>query len=191
MTGRLFEVIQKYSYFVQGDKRYFYYDLLSKNLKISKDEIIAVQNHYIKKIISHCYDSVPYYKNLFNRMDIDPSSIKTRDDLKKIPVLTKSIIRKEFNSLKSTDEHGQKLKLVTSGGSTGNQTIISVSPYYEQMGRASTLRTNALIGWLPSDKSLWIWGAPYENQNLEKSLKAKLGIFINRRKVINAYRYKE
>ncbi|MBF0232963.1 MAG: hypothetical protein HQK65_07985 [Desulfamplus sp.] len=183
------EVVQRIGYFFLNDKRYQYYDDLYKNLKFSRTEMIEHQNNLIKKIVKHAYYNTEYYKNIFNKLNLKPSDIMCKEDLKKLPELTKSNIRNNISQIKSNDFHGKKLIVDYSGGSTGNTAILYKSPFFIQMSRASTLRNNRLIGWKPSDKTVWLWGAPYEHQKIKHSFISKLGILINRRQLFNAYNY--
>ena len=58
------------------------------------EELEAYQNTRLKSLIHHAYTNVPYYHDLFRSLDISPSDIKTKEDLVKLPVLTKEDIRK-------------------------------------------------------------------------------------------------
>ena len=65
----------------------------------SLSELVAIQNHKLKKLIEEVYENVPYYRKVMNQRLLKPSDIKTVDDLKKLPILTKQIIRENLNSL--------------------------------------------------------------------------------------------
>jgi phenylacetate-CoA ligase len=107
----------------------------------------------------------------------------------RLPVLTKSSIRENMEAIKSNDEYSKALIEVTSGGSTGDQATVFKSPYFNQLSRASVLRNNLLVGWMPYDKTVWIWGAPYEHEQLKGSVKARMGVLLNKRLLLNAFKY--
>lgn len=172
-----------------NDNRFKYYKTLLNNVKLTRTEIISSQNVDIQKLIKHAYNETEYYKELFDSNKINPCDIKTNEDLLLIPPLTKEIIANNIENLKSKDKYGKKLQRVTSGGSTGVQAVVFKSKYFEEVSRASWLRNNALIGWMPGEKSVWIWGSPIEHAAQKKSVMAKLGIFLNRRIILNAYKY--
>lgn len=183
------EAIQRFSYFIQLDNRYDYYDQLIKNLSLSREGMVDLQNVLIKNLVKHAYSESPYYHDLFKKLNIKPHEINNQFDLNRLPPLTKKDIKENLDKLKTKDKFGRQLKEVTSGGSTGNQAIIFKSRYFEEVSRAAFLRNNTLCGWQPGDKSLWLWGAPYEHQRVSGSLKSKIGIFINRRLLFNAYKF--
>lgn len=185
----LSRIIQNIAYACKGDKRYQYYNELQRNLFISRDQLIDIQKCSIQKIIKHAYTSSAYYKNMFDGIGIRPEEIRNKDDLRALPLLSKTMIKENIELLKTNDEFSKKLFSVTSGGSTGNQSLILKSPYFEQMSRAASLRNNLLANWDPEDRSVWIWGSPYEHAQLKGSLKAKIGLIINNRLLLNAYDY--
>ncbi|HMA82903.1 MAG TPA: phenylacetate--CoA ligase family protein [Candidatus Thermoplasmatota archaeon] len=55
----------------------------------------------LKKILSHCYDQVPYYKKLLTKYDIKIENINSLNDLNKIPFLTRQIVEKNRKELKA------------------------------------------------------------------------------------------
>ena len=61
--------------------------------KWSASEIEAYQNEKLRSLIRHAYDNVPYYRERWKALKISPDDIRSRDDLHKLPVLTKEEIR--------------------------------------------------------------------------------------------------
>jgi phenylacetate-CoA ligase len=66
---------------------------LRQNYKRTLPELQRHQNKKLRAMVKHCADNVPYYHDLFKASNLDPSDIRTPDDLSKLPVLTKSILR--------------------------------------------------------------------------------------------------
>jgi phenylacetate-CoA ligase len=60
---------------------------------------VEYQNEQLRRLVNHAYHNVPYYKRLFDSIRVKPSEITCKEDLQKIPVLTKAIIRNNFNDL--------------------------------------------------------------------------------------------
>ncbi len=56
----------------------------------SNEEIVALQNTLLSKQIKRLAEGSGYYKKLFNDCIIDPASIRTIDDLEKLPLTKKS-----------------------------------------------------------------------------------------------------
>lgn len=59
-------------------------------------------NELLQRMVQHAYDTVPYYKQMFDNYDIDPFSIKNQVDLEKLPVLTKEQIQDKPEDFVST-----------------------------------------------------------------------------------------
>lgn len=56
----------------------------------SKEEVLDVQNSNLRNQMERLEKFSPYYRKKFNEWRIDPKSIKTVDDLEKIPLTTKA-----------------------------------------------------------------------------------------------------
>jgi len=82
-----------------------------KNKNIEKEQL-----EKIKRIVKHAYDTVPYYKNLLDKNNINPE-ITTFKEFEKIPFLTKDILRENLEEIISS-KNIKKIK-VTTGGTTG------------------------------------------------------------------------
>lgn len=84
--------------------------------------------------------NVPYYKSLFARIGFDPlKDFTCLKDLEKIPVLTKDIIRKEYNNLINPKYKGIAVEYATSG-STGQPQKMLITPYMVAMDKAMIFR---------------------------------------------------
>ena len=71
-------------------------------------------------MIHHCYDTVPYYTKLFNDGGINPDSIKTLDDLKVLPILSKQIVNANPESFLSSAIPRNKMVTAHTSGTTGS-----------------------------------------------------------------------
>jgi phenylacetate-CoA ligase len=85
----------------------------------SQDELADYQNHRLRRLIEHSYNTVPYYHNLFKRIGLTPIDINNNEDLYKIPVLTRKDIIENFNDLKSKAFKKNELKYGHTSGTTG------------------------------------------------------------------------
>jgi phenylacetate-CoA ligase len=124
---------------------------VSKHLKFlhrsqwwTEVELKEYQNEKLRALIKHAYDNVPYYTELFNNLNFTPSSIKTTDDLVKLPILTKEIIRKNFKSGKIVAKNIPKQNMILSGssGSTGEPLQYFITKDLYSMAIAANIR-----GW--------------------------------------------
>lgn len=76
------------------------------------------QLNKLKEFVKYCYENVPYYKELFDKENID-LNIKNIDEIKKIPIITKEIIRRENEKLVSKKYVNKDILESSTGGTTG------------------------------------------------------------------------
>ncbi|MCM1990511.1 phenylacetate--CoA ligase family protein [Oceanirhabdus seepicola] len=99
------------------------FKLISKTLEesqyYSKQELQNYQDKHLRKIISHSYNNVPYYKNLFDQIKLKPSDISTQEDLWKVPILTKKDVKENFKQLKAVNASKFLLNEGHTSGTTG------------------------------------------------------------------------
>lgn len=63
----------------------------------SLEKLQELQCNRLQKLIKHCAEHVQYYQKKFAKYGIIPSQIQTPDDFKKLPILDKETIRKNFD----------------------------------------------------------------------------------------------
>ena len=83
------------------DKRFYpLYKRVRDSQWFTHKRLRLYQESQLRKMISFAYSYVPYYHQLFDRLNIKIGDIQSMDDLPKIPVLTKTIIKDNWESLK-------------------------------------------------------------------------------------------
>jgi len=188
---KIHNCIQRLAHVIVRDKRYKYYDIFRQNLSLSKEQMKNLQDKYVQQIVQYAYNHTKYYRKLLDSVKINPAEIKCKEDLKKLPVLTKSIIKENIGLIKSDDHHSKKLIEITSSGSTGNQSIIYRSRYCDSIAKGVILRTMQLGGWDPWDKTAIAWSSMHEYKKVQKSPVLKTSLIVNRILYFNAYSYTE
>ncbi len=115
---------------------------LSSSEWLSEEELFELQCKKLRLLLEHCYNNVPYYRRVFNELGITPNDIRSRDDLAKLPVLTKQIIKDNFNDLISSDSYSRKAIEGSTGGSTGIP-----MRFKEDVNSWNSLRALNFRGW--------------------------------------------
>ena len=85
----------------------------------SYERLLEHQNQELKRIITHAYEAVPYYRKIFNERGLTPEDIQTVIDLQKLPILEKKTLRERFLDLKSKNCTENRLVHGHTGGTTG------------------------------------------------------------------------
>lgn len=85
----------------------------------SRTQMQAYQGQQLHALMTHAYANVPYYRRVMQERALTPADFTTLTDLNKLPILTKDIIRANFDDLIATNADRSKLQMSTTGGSTG------------------------------------------------------------------------
>ncbi len=92
------------------------------------EQIARYQIRKIRRILSHCIQYVPYYRELFRRHSIEPEDIGTLDDIRAIPVLSKAILREQQQRMVSEKGFRFLREQLLTSGTTGEKISIWVNP---------------------------------------------------------------
>lgn len=148
--------------FVNGKRQY---QLLSrlKTLqrfeRLSLDEQQARQFQAVAKLVRHAYDSTPFYRQRFDQAGIGPSDIRSLDDLKKIPILTRDDIRKNLDGLWSRRYSRESLQEAATGGTTDTPVPLLRSHECLAQRFAVQLHLDTWAQLWPGDRIFRLWGA--------------------------------
>lgn len=89
----------------------------------SREEILKIQNEKIVKQVKYVYDNVEYYRNLMDEKGVKPEDIKSVDDIKKLPFLTKADLREAYPyGLLGTDLKNC-VRIQSTSGTTGKRVV--------------------------------------------------------------------
>ena len=89
----------------------------------SREEIVRIQNEKIVKQVRHVYDNVAYYRNLMDKKGVKPEDIKSVDDIKKLPFLSKDDLREAYPyGLLGTDLKNC-VRIQSTSGTTGKRVV--------------------------------------------------------------------
>ena len=144
----------------------------------------------LRKLLSLARDNVPYYKELFEKNGIIPETIISLESLKKIPFLTKDIIKSRYSDFISVKADQSDLEYMTTGGSTGAPLKIMMDSRFKALDLANTYFYMDVAGFNPLDfRSIRLHG------NILDSHLIKKGIYWileeNQRLVMSSYHISE
>ncbi|MBD2614926.1 phenylacetate--CoA ligase family protein [Nostoc punctiforme FACHB-252] len=154
--------IRKYLYFSYAYcRQYNFPQLYNKFVKESSSNIsIDTTRELLTKLLLHCQKSVPYYAKFMNNLSSEEIIYQKPElYLKQLPILTKDIIRANFEELKSTDLAQRQWYLNTSGGSTGEPIILIQDAEYNDKSTAISLLFSYLVGRELGEPEVRLWGS--------------------------------
>lgn len=138
---------------------YKWLSIYKQNLKKTPQEIQEEQLKLLKEQLIYNFENIPYYKKVFDEVNFNPYEIKSIIEIKKIPFLTKEIIRKEFDNLYNKKIPSKKYILHTTSGSTGEKLkfLLPKELYYKK-NTAFMYRFYDFYGIQPMDRRVTIGG---------------------------------
>jgi phenylacetate-CoA ligase len=77
------------------------------------------QRHLLRRTIRQAYFHVPYYAQLFDAARLKPQDIRDVDDLWKLPVLSKEMVRANYGALHADNAKRFRPSVVCTSGTTG------------------------------------------------------------------------
>jgi phenylacetate-CoA ligase len=99
---------------------------LGKAMRVLRDsqhwtveEIQAHQKQALNALMHHCYNHVPYYRDLMRSKNLRPDDFHAARDLAKLPYLTRDIIRGQGMRLRADNYPDRVCQFRRSGGTTG------------------------------------------------------------------------
>ncbi len=94
---------------------------LNKTQWLAKNQLQGIQLDLLQRVVKHCYQYVPYYRNLMDERGIKVKDVKTLEDIHSFPILTKNDIWKAGKSLLSAKFPKCLLHAAHTGGTTGKR----------------------------------------------------------------------
>jgi len=87
--------------------------------KWTTGEIEAYQNEKLRELIRNAYENVPYYRERWKASKISPDDIRSREDLPKLPIVTKEEVRQHTSKFISQKAPRPRLFSRHTSGTTG------------------------------------------------------------------------
>ncbi|WP_313111851.1 phenylacetate--CoA ligase family protein [Aequorivita sediminis] len=91
------------------------------------EKLRKLQSERLVNLVNRVYKTVPFYKNLFDESGIDVSSIKSINDIHKLPFTKKTDLRDQYPFGFLTVPENQLARIHCSSGTTGKPTVVAYS----------------------------------------------------------------
>jgi len=143
-----------------GDTSFYpTYKKLVKNQWKPYAELKRDQEKQLRHLIEFSYENVPYYRNLFKGLGLLPGDIRTIEDLEKLPILTKDIIKEHWEEFKPANLPSMKYYNQATGGSTGTPMQYRLSKHDRFLSGALLYRGWGYGGYELGDKTIFLAGS--------------------------------
>lgn len=167
---------------------YKYLKLINKYSEYNREMISALQNNKLNNILLHCYYNVPYYKKIFEEINLVKDWGIDIKQFSKIPVLTKDIIRENFENLKSKDINKRKWFYETSGGSTGEPVRFIQDKEFNEWNISNKIYYKTFVNQQVGDKELRLWGSEKDLLEGKEKLSIRLRNWLYNRIELNTFK---
>jgi len=136
----------------------------------SKSEIRGYQLMHLGRLLHHAYSTSSFYRDSFDAHGVSPADVKTLEDIKSIPYLSKTNLVSNFDDIVSTKQPILN-SVKTTGGSTGQAVTLLKNCDALARERAATWRSYKWAGVGIGDPQARFWGMPlHASQRLKYNL---------------------
>jgi phenylacetate-CoA ligase len=153
----------------------------------SADEIDALQWRKLQRLIEHCWQHVPFYREWWGRAGVaSAADIRDRADYARLPALTKPVIREHAQAMVSPT-HREDLLFKTTGGSTGEPLRFGYTRESYERRVAVMFRGYGWSGAHLGQRTVYLWGAPVAAPAGFQLYKDRLYHAAFNRRMLNAF----
>lgn len=161
---------------------------LIKSQGLSDDELHALQEKKLRKLLLECIENVPAYKPYSHLKEkIESDSLEA---LKEFPVLDKETFRKNSDSYLNETVSKDGLISNRTGGSTSEPVRFYMDRHTVEYYEAARWRGLSWWGITPGSRSVMIWGNPMELNQAEEKKYSMKERWLKNRIIISAYSLK-
>ena len=89
----------------------------------SREEILEIQNRGLRDVVKRVWDNVPYYRKKMEEKGVTPDDIKGREDLYKLPFLTKDDLREAYPYGLMARPVSDCVRIQSTSGTTGRRVV--------------------------------------------------------------------
>ena len=108
-----------------------------------------MQEQRMRQMIAYASAGVPFYRRLFREEQMDPNAIRTREDLSKLPTLSRRDVVRNQQDMSVPGLIGERSELVASSGSSGPPVYCHVDQMTAHESIATILLFNLWASWVP------------------------------------------
>jgi len=159
---------------------------LEKSQWWSRDELLDFQWKEVQSLLRHAFESVPYYQRKYREAGIRLADIRTREDFRRLPTLSRAEINAHREELKSTTYRGT-LEPYATGGSSGQPTRFYRTVETYDWRFAASHRAYSWSGSCPGEPTVWLWGAPIGSTPWVATIKRKVSEKLQRQLILSTF----
>lgn len=133
--------------------------------KLSIDESLDRSFSKFKRLMNYAYEHVPYYRDTWSSIGVNPKDINSYDDIDKLPIIDKQIVIEHYDQFISDDTDQNVLVKHSTGGSSGITLTLLYDNNTVLARRLGILRWMNFAGINRNEKGVWIGRMPQNKIN--------------------------
>jgi len=131
---------------------------LEESQYFTPERIREIQLNRLMRLLQHAHANCPFYRKRFDEAGLDPNRVRSLEDVRVLPVLTKRDIQDNLHSLRAANMPEQDMLSDKTGGSTGSPLNFFVDRERYALRQAAGIRHDRWAGWNIGDRSAYLWG---------------------------------
>jgi phenylacetate-CoA ligase len=152
----------------------------------SADRLEAHQWDNLTALLQHAYEQTPYWRRTMDRVGLPPSRIRSWEDFRRLPLISREEIQGNVDAMCAADHRGKTWPKST-GGSSGTPLHFHYTPESYEWRAATTKRGYGWAGYEDGLRSLHIWGVALGEVSAYQRYKEMLHRTILRQRYINCF----
>jgi len=145
----------------------------------SPDELAGIQNAKLRRLVCHAHDRVSVYRKLFDEAGVNPSDIRTVQDLPRIPIMSRKMLHESpFEERLARGVDPRRCRLSATSGTTGIPLTLHVTPDDATFKSLTWARAFLARGLQPRDRMMAFIGQ--ESVKIAASWYERVGLWRRR-----------
>lgn len=144
----------------------------------------------LKAQLFNAWLTVPYYRQLLSDVGVVVDGVVNLDNFAGVPLLTKAMIRSNWEQLCTQAGSSSRVRTNYSGGSTGEPVPLLQDALYRRWGMASSEYYYERVHGIdePNVRKVLLWGSERDTLQQRKSMGARVANWLTRTVLLNSFR---
>jgi len=149
-------------------RKIFYFFQAQKRQWAKPSEIESLQKKMLRYLVTHAFRHTIFYRRKWKECRVRPEDIKNVEDLKKLPIVTKEDVIKNYNQFIAWNYQRfydfSKIKTTRTSGYSGMPLRIIFDERADDYREGIYLRSLLAVGYNPRKPLAYYWYEPFERK---------------------------
>jgi len=153
-----------------------------------RDRVVALQSRRLREIVRHAYETVPFYRRLFDSEGLSPSDVRGVEDLTSLPIIAKEDLRAvPLAERMERGTNANSLLMLRTAGSTGKPFEIRRTVAEARLLYLHRIRTMRQYGLRLRDRCVTVIDAPVEGKRAPAMWRSQKRLGIYPRQLVSCF----